>query len=557
MIKFSNVSKSYEGKKILSSVTTVINNGDKVGLVGQNGVGKSTLLRIAAQLEKPDEGSVLIDKSDNIGYLPQSVDFEDQMTVREFLLRPFASILENQRKLDELNEKLTKEMSAEELEKVLAEYGEIQTKFEAADGYNFDKDFETILEGLGLKVDMENEMSTLSGGQKARIAIASMLLQKPTILLLDEPTNHLDMPALIWLESYLSKEGLTQVVVSHDRRFLDRVVNRIIEIDPNTHRTIEFGGNYTDYVAEKVRLFEKSIQDYDQQQKRFKAIEKDIARTKRQAQYTESATKDSTIRRYAKKVAKKAKSRENRLNREITSEEAIIKPEERQFPKIAIKCSLTKETLVSLKHVSKSYSEKKILKDIGLAIRGGEKIAIVGENGTGKTTLLRIINQEIMADKGNIYFNPSASIGYLPQEYNNIPQDKKVLEWFRGEAPMPEDEARSFLGSMAFTQESLFRKLSTLSFGEISRLLVSILVAGDYNLLLLDEPTNHLDFESVELVESALDEYEGAVIAITHDRYFIEEVEFDRILLLRDGSLKEYSSWQEYESEVILASRKG
>lgn len=555
MIKLSNISKSFEGGEILSSVNLVINNGDKIGLVGQNGSGKTTMIKIMVGELQPDSGSVHSDKSDVIGYLSQAVELSGQETVRDFLMGPYQELVTIKARMDQLAQEMSQ--SSENTDKLLAEYGELQTEFESKAGYNFEDRFERILEGLNLEVELNSTMSSLSGGQKARVAIARMLLKEPSIFILDEPTNHLDMPALIWLESYLSEPDRTLLVVSHDRRFLDRVVNRIVEINTVSHSLVGFGGNYSIYLVEKARLREKQLRDYEQQQKKFNALKDDIERTKRQARRTEASTKDSAIRRYAKKVAKKAKSREHRLEREITSETVILKPEERQLPRIRLDTDPTNETLFKGTSLQKSYGNRTLFKSLNLTLHGVEKIVIVGENGSGKTTILRLITGEVAPDSGEIDLNPRALVGYLPQEHHELPKTKMALDWFRQQVVMSEDEARAFLGSMAFDQDSLFRPISKLSEGEISRLMIAVLVSGRCNLLILDEPTNHLDFESVELIEKALRNFEGSIVCVTHDRYFIDSVNFNHLLLLEDGALREYRSWQEYEREVSSTSKGG
>jgi len=555
MLKVSNLTKSYETGVVLDKINLVVSNGEKIGLVGINGSGKSTLLRIIAGLEKQDEGSVLIDKNDIVGYLPQYLDLDSALTVREFLLEPFKDLLGMQKELQGL-EKQMAIFTGKDLKKALSTYGELQTRFESEGGYEFETNLDRVLVGLNLELDMERLMNTLSGGQKARIAMGQVLLKNPTILLLDEPTNHLDLPSLIWLEEYLTEGSRTIVIVSHDRRFLDRVVQRIVEIQSD-HHIIEFGGDYSTYLSEKARLRERQKQEYEQQQKKFKELKEDVEKTKRQAIRSENASKDSKLRRYAKKVAKKAKSRENRLERQMQSEDLIKKPEEKKTLKVNFRGSGSRELLVRLREVSKSYQSFVTLRGVSLEIHGGERIALVGENGSGKTTLLRLIADGEQPDKGDVQKGKIADIGYLPQDQSHlISGGKKVIDWFRLQVTMVEDEARAYLGSFDFSQESLFKPISKLSNGEISRLLVSTLVAGQHNLLLLDEPTNHLDLESVEVVENALKEYQGAFVVVTHDRYLLKSIGFDRILSLKDGKIEEYSNWDSYETQTLQTQRR-
>lgn len=557
MIKISNLSKSYEVGKVLSHVNLVVNKGEKVGLVGHNGAGKSTLLKLVAGKERSDEGSIQLEKNDKVGYLAQEVNPSSSFqTVRDFLLFPFAELMKIEEKMNELTKKIS-EAEGEKQQKLLYEYGDLQEKFMKGDGYEIETRLKQIAEGLSLKPLMDLKMSSLSGGQKARVSIGQMLMENPTILLLDEPTNHLDLPSLLWLESYIMKDNRPLIVVSHDRRFLDKTVSRVVEVDPFSHEITSFGGNYSDYLEEKKRLRERQLQNYEQQKKRFDKLDEDIKKTKGQALRTEMSTKNDVMRRYAKKVAKKAKSRENRLQKMKESEEAIEKPREKDKPKLKLKTSgKGGNLLVKLSGISMTFGEKELLRDAEISIRSGDHIAILGSNGSGKSTLLKILLEEIKPNAGTVEKGQDVSIGYLPQEYGNLSKEKKALEWFRGHVVMHEDEARSLLGSLSFSQDVLFSPIGKLSRGEMARLLLAVLVAGDYDLILLDEPTKHLDLDSLSAMEEALTSYKGSVVLVTHDRYFLDKVGIDEVLALEDCQLKKFSSWKAYEKAVTTQDRR-
>lgn len=415
MIKISNLSKSYEVGKVLSHVNLVVNKGEKVGLVGHNGVGKSTLLKLVAGKERSDEGSIQLEKNDKVGYLAQEVNPSSSFqTVRDFLLFPFAELMKIEEKMNELTKKIS-EAEGEKQQKLLYEYGDLQEKFMKGDGYEIETRLKQIAEGLSLKPLMDLKMSSLSGGQKARVSIGQMLMENPTILLLDEPTNHLDLPSLLWLESYIMKDNRPLIVVSHDRRFLDKTVSRVVEVDPFSHEITSFGGNYSDYLEEKKRLRERQLQNYEQQKKKFDKLDEDIKKTKGQALRTEMSTKNDVMRRYAKKVAKKAKSRENRLQKMKESEEAIEKPSEKDKPKLKLKTSgKGGNLLVKLSGISMTFGEKELLRDAEISIRSGDHIAILGSNGSGKSTLLKILLEEIKPNAGTVEKGQDVSIGYLP-----------------------------------------------------------------------------------------------------------------------------------------------
>lgn len=524
MIKINNISKSFE-KPLFEKVSFALGDNEKVGLVGGNGTGKSTLIKIIAGVENADEGSLVVGKGQKVGYLSQSFEMPEDMTIEEFLYSRLSGLFEIKKEMDTLEKEMVLFPNNTE---ILDKYGKLISYFEAKDGYDAENNIKRVMDGLDLRVDVSKKVSSLSGGQKARLSFAGILLQSPDILLLDEPTNHLDIDSVKWLEDFLLEEVKSALIISHDRKFLDRVVSKIVEIDAENFKLIEYSGNYSDYREEKRRLKERQLQNYKQQQKRFKKLEQDIACTKGQALKTETETTDSKMRRYSEKVARKAKARENRLKKEMESEDTIKKPANAKKIKVIFKSEAKRgQTAVNLKEVDKSFGEDKVLDRFSLKVKSGERVAITGPNGSGKTTIVRLIKGDIEPDKGSVEIGNNIKIGYLLQEYD-LPEKEVVIEWFKKQVPIPEGEARAYLGCFAFKQESLLAPIEKLSKGEMAKLVISVLDAKGYDVLILDEPTNHLDIESLEVIEEALNSFPGALIVISHDRYFLEKIKIDK-----------------------------
>ncbi len=525
MLQVSNIAKAYGDDMILDSVSFVVNPGERVGLVGPNGCGKTTLLRIIAGQEPPDRGSVRLSPANiRVGYLAQALEFVPGATVGDVMREATAALHEAGQQVEALAAQMAAAQGAEQA-RLMEEYADALARFEAAGGYDASHEIAAVLAGLGLAhVEQATPIATLSGGQKTRLGLARLLLMRPQLLLLDEPTNHLDIGALEWLEGWLTGWRGAAVIVSHDRTFLDRTVAAILELDPLTHTVRQYTGNYSAYVAQKEAERERQWAQWRDQEYEIRRMKQDIARTKEQALRVERSTTPGqpTVRRYAKKVAKKAKAREKKLERYLASEERVEKPplSWRMKLEFAETPASGKDVLV-LEDVSLGYGGVPLLTDVNLTLRQGERIALVGPNGSGKTTLLRGIAGELAPLAGRIRLGANVRLGVYSQEQEGLDETSNAFEEIRRIAPLGETEARSFLHYFLFTGDAVFTPVRSLSFGERARLALAKLVAAGCNLLLLDEPINHLDIPSRERFEQGLAAFKGTVLAVVHDRYFI------------------------------------
>jgi ATP-binding cassette subfamily F protein 3 len=524
MLQVRDLSKAYGDDVILENVSFVVNPGDRVGLVGPNGCGKTTLLRLIVGQEKPDQGSVRFSPASvTAGYLAQSLEFEPGATVSDVMRQAVEGLREAERQV----EALAQEMAAaqgDELARLMDEYAAALARFEAAGGYAVSHDVDAVLAGLGLDaVAQSTPVAILSGGQKTRLGLARLLLTHPQLLLLDEPTNHLDIEALEWLEGFLAGYDGAILIVSHDRTFLDRTVGAILELDPLTHCVAVYPGNYSHYAQAKGREREKGWAAWRDQQTEVRRLQADIQRTKEQARHTEQSTIDSGSRRLAKKVAKKAKAREHRLRRFLDSQERVEKPKRAWQMKLAFEAmpSSGKDVLL-LEELAMGYDGRPLFAGVNLTLRQGERIALVGPNGSGKTTLLRGVVEQLAPLAGRIRLGANVRVGYYSQEQEGLEDARDAFEEIRRVAPLGETETRSFLHYFLFSGDDVFLPVGSLSFGERARLALAKLVAAGCNLLLLDEPINHLDIPSRERFEHGLAAFEGTALAVVHDRYFIE-----------------------------------
>ena len=530
ILSCSNISRSFGDNHILKRVSFHIEEHEKAAVVGINGAGKSTLLKIIIGDLAPDEGSVTWAKGASIGYLAQHQDLEGAETIYDALLEVKRPILEMEERLRNLEQSM-KSASGEELEAMLSEYSRLNHAFELENGYACRSEITGVLKGLGFSEDeFSKPIQALSGGQKTRVSLGKLLLTKPDILLLDEPTNHLDMVSIAWLETYLKGYSGSVIIVAHDRYFLDRVVTKVIELDNGTATV--FSGNYSAYSDKKAMLRDAQIRAYLNQQQEIRHQEAVIAKLK-------SFNREKSIRR--------AESREKMLDKI----ERLEKPVEindsmdiRLEPDV-----VSGNDVLTVTDLSKSFDTQTLFTHGSFEIKRGERIAVIGNNGTGKTTLLKIINGLIPADAGEIRLGAKVHIGYYDQEHQVLHMDKTLFQEIQDTYPnMNNTQIRNTLASFLFTGDDVFKLIKDLSGGERGRVSLAKLMLSDANFLLLDEPTNHLDISSKEILESALNRYTGTVLYVSHDRYFINRTA-TRILDLTGQSFVNYIGNYDYYLE--------
>ena len=546
MLAVNNLAKSFADQVILKDISIVVNPGERLGLIGPNGCGKTTLLRIIAAEEQPDRGSVFIDPRTRVGYLRQGLKYPIGFTVAEVLHDPRVAAAAEV-------ERLAMASSFDPVR--LSEYQAALDQLEALGGYPDQSLHDNVLKHLGLdQVPLSQEVSTLSGGQKTRLGLAKVLLGSPNLLLLDEPTNHLDLPMLEWLEAWLSHFKGAVLLVSHDRVFLDRSINRVLYLDPQTHTLREYGGNYTAFLEQSLAEHERHWEAYKQQEAEIRRMKQDIAQTMEHSRSVERSTtpRQPNVRRLAKKVAKKAKSREKKLDRYLESDERVEKPKQGWQMKVDFGDLLESgKDVLRLDKLSVGYGERVLLCDISLSIRQGERIAVIGENGTGKTTLIKAIVGQVPALQGNVQLGANVRVGYFAQEQDILDPNSTPLESLRAVALLDETEARSFLHFFLFTGDQPLTPNRSLSFGERARLMLALLVAQGCNFLILDEPLNHLDIPSRTQFEKALTNFDGTVLAVVHDRYFIQGFA-SRIWAVEDQHVKDYLELADVSHEAAL-----
>ncbi|MGH2561917.1 MAG: ribosomal protection-like ABC-F family protein [Thermomicrobiales bacterium] len=535
MLAVSSLSKRFADRLILNQISFVVNQGARVGLVGPNGAGKTTLLRIIAGIELPDGGSVGLPPGARVGYLRQGFADLPGGTLADLLDGPMDGLLRARSTLDAATANLGDGSVA-----ALQAYDDALAAFEAAGGYAAIDELTALLDALGLQhVAFSTLLTTLSGGQKTRAGLAALLASRPSLLLLDEPTNHLDLDALAWLEEFLIAQRVTAIVVSHDRAFLDAVVTSILELDDATRQVTAFAGDYTAYRDAKRAAEEAHLQAFHRQQRDVAQIERNITSVASHAMATESATRNDYLRRRSKKVARTAKVRERKLVRLLESDERIDKPDLRWGLALDFGEAADVSTDIAIvEDASVQLGGRTILDTINLHIRAGERIAVTGPNGGGKSTLIRLLLGAVSPASGSVRLGPSVAPGLFAQEQETIDPGRTVLEHARAVAAMSETEARSFLHLFLFGDDAVFQRAGDLSYGERSRLALALLVLHGANFLLLDEPLNHLDLPSRERFEEALTRFEGTLLIVLHDRYAIERLA-TRVIEVRDGQLHE------------------
>lgn len=525
-----NITKSFGIKEILKDIQFHIEEHEKAALVGINGAGKSTLLKIIMNEEAADSGQVILGKDKTIGYLAQQQEQSYQNTIYEEMLSVKQHIIELDQRIRD-TEAAMKHMEGDALNALLDSYTRLNHEFEQANGYAYKSEIQGVLKGLGFtEADYDTKISTLSGGQKTRVALGRLLLSQPDVILLDESTNHLDMNSITWLESYLNNYTGAVLIVSHDRYFLDRIVTKVIELEHGVSQV--YNGNYSWYAARREEIRTSKMKAYLNQQAEIQHQEEVIAKLK-------SFNREKSIKR--------AESREKMLERM----EVLEKPQElRDAMQIRLEPELESGTDVLLvEHLSKSFGEHQLFHDLTLDIKRGERVALIGNNGTGKTTILKIINKYIPRDEGRIVLGTRVKIGYYDQEHQVLSPEKTIFQEISDAYPsLTNTRIRNVLAAFLFTGDDVFKKIQDLSGGERGRVSLAKLMLSSANLLILDEPTNHLDITSKEILESALCRYTGTVLYVSHDRYFINRTA-TRILDLTGQHLNEYKGNYDYYLE--------
>lgn len=536
-----NISKSFGTDTILKDVSFHIEDREKLAIVGINGSGKTTLLKIIMGEETADEGQVVIAKDTTIGYLSQHQDISFDNTIYAEMLDTKKSIIEMERQIRALEHDM-KHAQGESLEKIMEQYNRLSSIYDRENGYAYESEITGVLKGLGFdKSDYDRHINTLSGGQKMRIALGKLLLTKPDIIILDEPTNHLDMSSISWLEGFLSSYQGSVIIVSHDRYFIDKIATKIVEID-NT-KGIVYNGNYSYYAGRRAEIRASQMKAYLNQQQELKHQQEVITKLK---QFNRE------------KSIKRAESREKMLDKI----ELLEKPTE-----VASEMRLTLEPSVesgndvlTITGLSKSFGPNCLFNNLNMEIKRGEHVTLIGGNGTGKTTILKIINRLVPKDLGNIALGSRVKVGYYDQEHQILSQNKTIFEEISDSYPdLNNTRIRNVLAAFLFTGDDVFKKIGDLSGGEKGRVSLAKLMLSPANFLILDEPTNHLDIQSKEILETAIKNYSGTVLCVSHDRYFINAIS-SRILELKDNTLYSFpGNYDYYEThrDLVYAAGNG
>ncbi|MDO4789111.1 MAG: ABC-F family ATP-binding cassette domain-containing protein [Johnsonella sp.] len=530
IIHASNISKAFKGEYIIKDANLLVNENEKLAIVGANGAGKTTLLRMLAGELKPDSGSVAIPKHLNLGFLRQINDIDSDLSMEEELYTVIRPILDMEERLKKMQEDMVL-YRGEELDKLYEDYTKLTHEYEMAEGYLARSRVSGILKGLGFsEEEFSRPINKLSGGQKTRVFLGKLLLLRPDIILLDEPTNHLDLSSIEWLETYLLNYKGTVIIVSHDRYFLDRIVNRVIDVE-NT-LVSSYSGNYSAYYEKKAMLRRAALKAYLNQQEEIRHQEAVIEKLK-------SFNREKSVKR--------AQSRQKQLDKM----DLLQKPmEERSDMRLFFdQAEESGKDVLRVENLAKSFDCIELFSDLNFELKKGEHLAIIGDNGTGKTTILKILNGLIEPDKGSISFGSKVQIAYFDQEHQVLHPEKTLFDEIQDSYPdLDNTKVRNILAAFLFTGDEVFKKIKNLSGGERGRISLAKLMLSKANLLILDEPTNHLDMVSKEILEAAIREFPGTLIYVSHDRYFINKTA-TRILELKEKSLLNYIGNYDYYLE--------
>ena len=530
LLHVDNLYKGFSGETLFKNISFSIDEKDKIGVIGINGAGKTTLIKMILEEEENDvdpstnqRGTISKKGNLKIGYLSQNINLNYENTVFDELMLVFGSVLEDYKKIQELSFRIN--LEPDNFDKIMEELAVVTTRYEQEEGYAIEYKVKQILNGLSVQEDLwKQKIGDLSGGQKSRVALGKILLEEPELLILDEPTNHLDLVAIEWLEKFLKDYNKAVMVVSHDRYFLDNVVGRIFEIEGHTLKT--YKGNFTEYTIQKEVYLSGAMKAFEKEQEKIKQMEE-------------------YIRRYKAGIkSKQARGRESLLNRMEKMENPVV-----NVRKMKLKFDIERpsvDRVLKIQNLSKSYDGKKIFQNLNLEIFRGERVGIIGKNGVGKSTLLKIINGTEKADSGVVTIGEKVTIGYYDQNHKGLDEKASILNEFMFNYPMSEEDVRRLAGGFLFPEEDVFKIIGSLSGGEKARVTLMKLILKKANFLVLDEPTNHLDIYSREVLEEALEDYQGTILIVSHDRYFLEGIVNTIYEITENGAEKFHGNYKEY-----------
>lgn len=530
LLHVDNLYKGFSGETLFKNISFSIDEKDKIGVIGINGAGKTTLIKMLLEEEENDvdpstnqRGTISKKGNLRIGYLSQNINLNYENTVFDELMLVFGSVLEDYKKIQKLSFRIN--LEPDNFDKIMEELAVVTTRYEQEEGYAIEYKVKQILNGLSVQEDLwKQKIGDLSGGQKSRVALGKILLEEPELLILDEPTNHLDLVAIEWLEKFLKDYNRAVMVVSHDRYFLDNVVGRIFEIEGHTLKT--YKGNFTEYTIQKEVYLSGAMKAFEKEQEKIKQMEE-------------------YIRRYKAGIkSKQARGRESLLNRMEKMENPVV-----NVRKMKLKFDIDRpsvDRVLKIQNLSKSYDGKKIFQNLNLEIFRGERVGIIGKNGVGKSTLLKIINGTEKADSGVVTIGEKVTIGYYDQNHKGLDEKVSILNEFMFNYPMSEEDVRRLAGGFLFPEEDVFKIIGSLSGGEKARVTLMKLILKKANFLVLDEPTNHLDIYSREVLEEALEDYQGTILIVSHDRYFLEGIVNTIYEITENGAEKFHGNYKEY-----------
>ncbi len=532
VLQINNIHKSFSGETLLKNISFSIDEKDKIGLVGLNGAGKTTLVKILLEEEYHDidedtkiQGTISKKGGLKIGYLSQNFDLNKENRVFDELMSVFSYLKKDYERIQELNEKLAVDL--DNFEEIMEELAELSTKYEQEEGYSIEYKVKQILTGLNFPESLwKNVIGDLSGGQQSRIALGKILLEEPELLILDEPTNHLDLNAIEWLEKFLKDYNKAFILISHDRYFLDNVINKVYELEKKTVNI--YRGNFTDYTIQKEAYLTGAIKSYEKEQDKIKKTEE-------------------FIRRYKAGVkSKQARGREKILDRMEKMDDPVVSIRKMKL-KFQVE-NVSTDRVVKIENLSKSFDGQEIFRDVNMEVYRGDRIGLIGKNGVGKSTILRILNNLESKDDGKILWGERIKIGYYDQKHEGLNEDATVIEELLNNYPLSEEQARSICGGFLFSEDDAFKKIGNLSGGEKARVALMRLIMDKPNFLILDEPTNHLDIYSREILEYALEDYDGTLVVVSHDRHFLESVVNKIYEITKDGSTLFKGDYEAYKS---------